>query len=139
MKPINNKPKTCTDFGTENNDKDPKFKVGNHIRISKYKITFSKGCDPNWNDEDFVIEIINILFCGYIIISDLNVEEIVGTFHKKELQKTNQTEFRTEKVIKGKGDKLYVEWKGYDNPFSSLIDKKRYCHIKWIISWTKCS
>ena len=47
MKPINNKPKTCTDFGTENNDKDPKFKVGNHIRISKYKITFSKVCDPN--------------------------------------------------------------------------------------------
>ena len=47
-----------------------------------------------------------------IIISDLNGKEITGTFYKKELQKTNQQEFRIEKVIKEKGDKLYVKWKG---------------------------
>ena len=46
------------------------------------------------------------------IISDLKGEEIVGTFNNKELQKTNQEEFRIEKVIMGKGDKLYVKWKG---------------------------
>ena len=46
------------------------------------------------------------------IISDLKGEEIVGTFKNKELQKTNQEEFRIEKVIMGKGDKLYVKWKG---------------------------
>ena len=47
------------------------------------------------------------------VISDLKVEEIVGTFYEKEVQKTNQKEFRVEKVIKRKGDKLYVKWKGY--------------------------
>ena len=53
-----------------------------------------------------------------------NGEEIFGTFHEKLLQKTNQKEFRTEKVIKRKGNKLYVKWKGYDNSFNSWIDKK---------------
>ena len=46
------------------------------------------------------------------VISDLGGEEIVGAFHKKELAKTNQQEFTLEKVIKKKGDKLYVKWKG---------------------------
>ena len=58
------------------------------------------------------------------VISDLKGEEIVGTFYKKESQKTNQKEFRAEKVIKRKGDKPYVKWKGYDNSFNSWIDKK---------------
>ena len=49
------------------------------------------------------------------VISDLNGKEVVGTFYGKELQKTNQREFRIEKVIKRKGDKLYVKWIGYDN------------------------
>ena len=56
-------------------------------------------------------------------MSDLKGEDIVGTFCKKELQKTNQKEFMTEKVIKRKGDKLYVQWKGYDDSFNSWIDK----------------
>ena len=58
------------------------------------------------------------------VINDLNDEEIIGTFYEKELQKTNQQEFRIEKVIKKKGDKLYVKCKGYDNLFTSCIDKK---------------
>ena len=49
---------------------------------------------------------------------------IIGTFYEKELQKINQQEFRTEKVIKKKGNKLHVKWKGYDNSFNSWIDKK---------------
>ena len=57
------------------------------------------------------------------VISDLNGEEIMESFYEKELQKTNQKEFRIEKVIKRKGDKLYVKWKGYDNRFNSWIDK----------------
>ena len=51
-------------------------------------------------------------------------EEIRGTFYEKELQKTNQQEFRIEKVIKRNGDKIHVKWKGYDNSFNSWIDKK---------------
>ena len=58
----------------------------------------------------------------YVII-DLNGEEIIGTFYENELQKTNQEEFRIEKVIRRKEDKLYVKWKGYDNLFNSWIDK----------------
>ena len=58
------------------------------------------------------------------IINDLNGEEIIGTYYEKELQKIDQQEFRTEKVIKKKGDKLSVKWKGYDNSFDSCIDKK---------------
>ena len=57
------------------------------------------------------------------VINDLNGEEIIGTFYEKELQKTSQEEFRIEKVIKRKGDKMYVKWKGYDNSFNSWIDK----------------
>ena len=58
------------------------------------------------------------------VINDLNCKKIVGTFYEKELQKTNQKEFRIETVVKRKIDKLYVEWKGYDNSFNSWIDKK---------------
>ena len=58
------------------------------------------------------------------VINDLNGEEIVGTFYENELPKSNQKEFRIEKVIKRKGDKLYVKWKGYDSSFNSWIDKK---------------
>ena len=49
----------------------------------------------------------------------MNGEEITGSFYEKELQKTNQKEFRIEKVLKRKGDKLYIKWKGYDNLFIS--------------------
>ena len=67
------------------------------------------------------------------VISDLNRKETVETFYEKELQKTNQKGFRVEKVTKGKGDKLYVKWKGYDNFFNSWIDKKRHIN-EWIFS-----
>ena len=58
------------------------------------------------------------------VINDRNGEEIIGIFYENELQKTNQQKFRTEKVIKKKGDKLYVKWKGYNNSFNNWIDKK---------------
>ena len=54
----------------------------------------------------------------------MNGEEITGRFYEKELQTTSQEEFRIEKVLKRKGDKLYVKWKDYDNRFNSWIDKK---------------
>ena len=63
--------------------------------------------------------------CRGHVISDLNGEEIVGKLYEKELQKANQKEFKkVKKVIKRKGDKLYVKWQGYDNSFNSWIDKK---------------
>ena len=59
-----------------------------------------------------------------LVVSDLDGEEITGTFYTKELKKTNQQKFRIEKVLNRKGDKLYVKWKGYDDCFNSWIDKK---------------
>ena len=59
-----------------------------------------------------------------IWINDLNGEEIAGSFCEKELQKTNKKEFRINKVLKRKSNKLHVKWKGYDNRFNSWIDKK---------------
>ena len=58
------------------------------------------------------------------VISDLKCEESCGRFYEKELQKTNQKEFRVEKVIKRKGDKLYAKWKRYDSSFNRWIIKK---------------
>ena len=109
---------------TKGNDKDPKFKIGDHMRISKYKKIFAKGYTRNWSEEIFmIIEIKNTVPWTYVI-NDLNGEEIIGTFHEKELQKINEQEFRIEKVIKEMGNKLYVKWKGYNSSFKSWIDKK---------------
>ena len=108
------------DFKKEFNDKDPKFKVGDHVKISKYKNISAKGYTPNWSEEVFVSKIKNTVPWTYVI-NDLNGEEIIGFFYEKELQKK---EFRIEKVIKRKDDKLYVKWKGYDSSFNSWIDKK---------------
>ena len=121
MKPVDVKDNTYIDFKKEVNDKDPKFKVGDHVRISKYKNIFAKGYSPNWSEE--ILLLVKLKIWTYVI-NDLGGEEIIGTFYEKELQKTNQKEFRIKKVIKGKGDKLYVKWKGYDNAFNSWIDKK---------------
>ena len=124
MKPIDVKNNTYINIDKEVNDKDPKFKVGNLVRISKYKNIFAKGYTPNWSEEVSVIIGIKDTVPYTYIINDLNGEQIIGTFYEKELQKTNQKEFRTENVIKKKGNKLYVKWKGYDNSSNSWIDKK---------------
>ena len=124
MKPTDVKDNTYTDFCKEVNDNDPKFKVGDHVRISKYKNIFAKGYTPNWSEEIFLIKNIKNTVPWTYVINDLNGEEITGTFYEKELQKIDQQEFRIEKVIKKKDDKLYVKWKGYDNSSNSWIDKK---------------
>ena len=118
MKPADVKDSTYIDFEKEVNDKDPKFKVGDHVDqvgISKYKNIFAKGYMPNWSEEVFIINKTKNTVPWTYVINDLNGEEIIETFYEKGLQKTNQKEFRIEKVIKRKRDKCYVKWKGYDN------------------------
>ena len=124
MKPIEVKSNSYAEYNVDSNEKDPKFKVGDHVRISKYKNIFAKRYTPNWSEEVFVISKIKKTVPQTYVINDLNGEEIIGTFYEKELQKTNQKEFRIEKVIKRKGNKLYVKWKGYDDSFNSWIDKR---------------
>ena len=124
MKPIDVKDNTYINLGKEVNDNDPKFKAGDHVRISKYKNIFAKGYTPNWSEEVFVIKEIKNTVSWTCVINDLNNEQITGAFYENELQKANQEEFRIETVIRKKGDKLLVKWKGHDNSFKSWIDKK---------------
>ena len=124
MKPIDVKDNTYINTDKEVNDKDPKFKVGYHVRISKYKNIFAKGYTPYWFEEVFVIKEVKSTVPWTYVINDFNGEEITGTFYEKELQKTSQEEFRIEKVIKRKDHEIYVKWKGYDNSFNSWVDKK---------------
>ena len=120
MRPIDAKNDSFVEYNEQSNKKILNLRV----RISKYKNIFAKGYASNWTEEIFVVEKIKNTVPWTYVISDLNGEKIVGSFYEKELQKTNQKEFRIEKVIKSKGSKLYVKWKGYDNSFNSWIDKK---------------
>ena len=92
-------------INVENNDGEPRFEVGDHVRISEYK------------------KVENTVRWTYLI-EKLNGEEVVVTFYENGLQKTNQTEFNTERVIKKEGDKRYVKWIGHDNSCNSWIYKK---------------
>ena len=74
---------------------------------------------PNWSEKVLVVK--NIVLWTYVI-NDLNGEEIALKFHKKESPKTNQRKFRIEKVIRKKGNKLYLKWTDYDNTFNNWID-----------------
>ena len=88
------------------------------------KNIFAKVYTPNFSEEVFMIKKVKNTISWTNIISDLKREEIFGTFYENELQKANQKEIRIEKVIKRKGNKLYVKWKDYDSSFNSWIDKK---------------
>ena len=87
--------------------KKPKFQIGDNVRISKYKNIFAMGYTPNWSEEVFVISKIKNTVTWTYVINNLNGEEIAGSFHGKELEKTNEEKLRIEKVLKRKGDKLY--------------------------------
>ena len=123
MKPIDVKNDSFAEYKEESNENNPKFKVGDHVRISKYKNIFAKSCAHNWSKEIFVVKKIKNTVPRTYVISDLNGEEIVGSFYEKELQKTNQKEFRIEKVIKKKRNKLYVKWIRYLDSSNTWIHK----------------
>ena len=92
VKPVDAKSNTYIGSTKEINNKNPKFKIGDIVKVSKYKNYFYK--------------------------------RLQKTFYENELQKINQKEFRVEKEIKRKSNKLYVKWKGYDSSFNSWINKK---------------
>ena len=129
MKPVDVKDNAYIDSSKDVNDKDRKFTVGGHVRIWKHKNIFAKGYTPNCPEEVFVIKKVKNTVLWTYVFNHINGEEIIGTFHEKELEKTKQQKFRIEKVIKKIGDNLYVEWKGCDNSFISWIDKKDF--IEW--------
>ena len=118
MKPINVNNDSFAEYNEESNEKDRNFKVGDHVRISKHKNIFAKGHAPNWSEEMFAVKKIKNTVPWTYVISNLNGEEIVVSFYEKQLQKTNQKEFKIEKILKTKGNKLHVKCKGYNNSFN---------------------
>ena len=83
MKPFDVKSRTYIDFSKKINDEDPKFEIGDIVRILKYKNIFPKGYVRNWYEEVFVIKRVKNAVPWTYVISDLKVEEIVGTFYEK--------------------------------------------------------
>ena len=113
----------------EIHDTNPKFSVGDKVRISKKKKTFEKGYTTRWTEEIFTsVEVKRTSPVTYKI-ADLNGEEIQGTFYEPELQKTSQVLFRIEKVIKRGKKKSLVKWKGYSDDFNSWVDNKDIVNI----------
>ena len=124
MKPVDVTSDSYAKYNEHSNITKPKFKVVDRVRISKYKNIFAKGYTQNWSEEVFVVSKIKNTVPWTYVVSDLNGEEITGSFYEKELQKISQEKFRIEKVLKRKSDKLYVKWKGYDDSFNSWFDKE---------------
>ena len=84
IKPIDVKDNIYINTSKKNNYKNPKFKVGDRVRISKYKNIFAKSYTPNWSEEVFVIKKVKSTVPWTYVINDLNGEEIIGTFYEKE-------------------------------------------------------
>ena len=123
MKPIDVIENSYAEYNEDFNKNGPKFKVGDYIRISKYKNIFAKWCVPNWSKEVFVVSKIKNTVPSTYVVNDLSGEEMTGSFYEKELQKTSQEKFRIVKALWRKDDKLYVKSKDYDNRFNSWINK----------------
>ena len=83
LMPIDVKPNTYIDFSKEDNEKDPKFEVADHVRISKYKNIFARVYTQKWSEEDFMIKKVKNNVPWTYVISDLNGEEDAGRFTKK--------------------------------------------------------
>ena len=100
MKLIDVTGNSYAEYNKDFNKKDPKFKVGDHVRISKHKKIFAKGYAPNWSEDVFVVSKIKDTVPSTYVVSDLDGEEITGSFYENELQKTSQEKCRIEKVHK---------------------------------------
>ena len=110
-------------------DINPKFSVGDKVRISKKKKTSEKGYTTRWTEEIFTIVEVKRTQPPTYKITDLNGEEIKGTFYDPELQKTSQELFRIEKLVKRGKKKSLVKWKGYSDDFNSWVDNKDIVNI----------
>ena len=121
-------------------NKKPKFKINDLVRISlKRREMFDKPSgNIKWSEELFKVYKINKSNVITYQLKDMNDEIIKGVFYEKELQltKNNTGEYIIEKILKTKGNQMYVKWKGYSNNFNSLVNKsdikniyeKKSCH-----------
>ena len=124
MKPDDVKSSIYIDSSKEINDKDPKFRMCDIVRISKYKNIFAKVYTPNCLKKYLWLKKLKTLCRRHMLLMILMEEKSLKRFKKNNCKKVNEKGVIIEKVIKRKGDKLYVNWKGYNNLFNSWIDKK---------------
>lgn len=100
-----------------------KFKIGDHVRVSKVKSIFEKGYTPNWSAEIFVIKKVQITNPVTYKLEDMSGQQIEGGFYEHELQKTENPDiYLVEKVLRRKGKKVYVKWYGLDKHHNSWIN-----------------
>ena len=103
---------------------EPKFTVGDHVRITKFKRkVFDKGFTPNWTEEIFVVDEVQYSNPITYKLKDLLGEEIKGTFYEQEMLRAKQDVFRIEKVIRKSKGKALVKWSGYPEKFNSWVDE----------------
>ena len=121
MKPIDVTSDSYADYNEDSNVTKGKIKIGDRVRISKYWNIFAKEDTQNWAEEVFLVSKIKNAVPWRYVISGV---KICWKLFWKRIPKTKSKKFRIEKVIKRKGDKLYVKWKGYDSLFKIWIDKK---------------
>ena len=110
--------------GQSTKGRKPKFRIGDQVRIAKLKRHFEKGYTPNWTEEVFVIDQILPTQPTTYEIRDLADKPIVGSFYEQQLQKTTQTTFRIEKVLRKRKGQALVKWKGYPDKFNSWAPLK---------------
>lgn len=109
---------------SRNRTKCKKYSVGDFVRISKYKGCFDKGYYPNWSTEIFKIKTIQETYPPTYLIEDARCRPILGAFYPQELQKTSYPDlYLVEKVLKRKGNQVYVKWLGLPTSENSWIDK----------------
>lgn len=102
----------------------PKFKIGEFVRISKYKHIFAKGFTPNWTTEVFKIRRVQQTYPITYLLSDLHEKDIQGSFYNEELLKVADPKlYLVERIIRTNGDKVYVKWLGFDSSHNSWINK----------------
>lgn len=107
----------------------PKFSVGDKVRITKKKKTFEKGYTPRWTEEIFTVSRVQYTDPITYKITDMNGEDIQGTFYEQELQKSTQEIFRVEKTIRRRGNKCLVKWLGYPESFNSWVDAESFMQL----------
>lgn len=101
-----------------------RFQVGDFVRISKHKGCFEKGFTPNWSTEVFKITKVQHTNPTTYLLEDAKSRPILGAFYSQEIKKTKYPEiYLVEKVLKRKGDKVYVKWLGLPSSENSWIDK----------------
>ena len=109
--------------------KPPKFKVGDQVRISKFRKTFKKGYLPNWSEEIFTIDSIKRAVPIAYLIKDESGAKLKGSFYEHELQKVVKTDhvYRIEAILderyKNNKVQVLVKWAGYPSTFNSWINQ----------------